>query len=397
MNQILESFKKIGAYLIVLALILTMGITFSSQDTSEILYILMGGSKIGSYDGEEVRPEVYRFAEDSCKSRYQVMGEIPQVFIDRCTVDTVRQLMVMPAIAADLGLDVSEQSIQEQIVSTLRTRLEMENRNRLPDDRLSLEKAVQLEVARYPISLRRRLSRVGLAEEALSGLFPVSAAEGRALAGARNSSLALQVVAFTNTDLLESFTAEASQEEIRELYEKEKKEAEIRHKKEKKDGPFSYPSLEERKEFLKDRIVTEKKKKQLEELKASLSQGKDLDLAAVAQKTGHRPQRVVVKFNGLNAVALPSGSTINLSGDRFLADLASGREGLLGPYQDGETTVYLTVEDVKLGKVVDPDAEIVQERSQYLAYAFANYILNEYAEAGNFQMVQKSLDFGTPR
>lgn len=396
-NQILESLKKIGATLIVIALILIMGISFSSQDMSEILTILSGGSKIGSYRGEEIRPEVYGYAEDSCKNRYQVYGEIPQVFIDQCASDAVRDMMVMPAIVADLGLDVSEKQIQDQIISVLRTEVEMQNQSRLADDRLSLEQMVQREMSRFPMSLRMRLTRVGLFQDSVAAPFPVSAIETQAFSRAKDSAFELNVIAFTNADLLNSFSAEASEAEMKDLYEKDKKEAEIRAKKEKKEGPFTYPSFEERKEFLKDRVLTEKKKKQLEELKASLGQKKDASLATVSEKTGYKAERATVKFSALNAVSLASGKTINLTGDRFLSDVAASRDGLKGPYQDGETTIYLTIEQVKLAPPSEKlDPELSQNRAMYLSYAFANQIVKEYAETGKFRLTQKSLDSGKP-
>lgn len=397
MNQLLESLKKIGATLIVIALILIMGISFSSQDMSEILTILSGGSKIGSYRGEEIRPEVYRVAEDSCRNRYQAFGEIPRVFIDRCASDAVRDMMVMPAIVADLGLDVSEKKIQDLIISGLRTEVEMQNQSRLADDRLSLEQMVQREMSRFPMSLRMRLARVELFQDSVAAPFPVSAIEMQAFSRAKDSSLELNVIAFTNTDLLNSFSADASEAEMKDLYEKEKKEAEIRAKKEKKEGPFTYPSFEERKEFLKDRILTEKKKKQLEELKAALGQMKDASLATVSEKTGHKAERVIVKFSALNAVPLASGRTINLTADRFLSDLVASRYGLKGPYQDGETTIYLTIEQVKLALPSEKlDPELLQNRAMYLSYAFANQIVKEYAETGKFRLMQKSLDSRKP-
>lgn len=390
MNQALESIKKIGATIIVIALVLIMAISFSSQDMSEILAILSGGSKIGSYRGEEIRPEVYRYAEESCKSRYRIEGGIPQVFLDQCTADTVRDMMVMPAVVTDLGLDVSEAQIQDRLISALRTEVEIQNRSRLPDDRLSLEQMVHRELARFPLSLRLRLSRLGLFQDYIAVPFPVSEAETQALARAKDSVFELRVIAFTDTDLMKSFTAEASEEEMKDLYEKDKKEAEIRAKKEKKE--VTYPSYEERKEFLKERILTEKKKKRLEELKASLGQRKDLSLAVVSEKTKQNPDRVTVKFSELNAVSLPSGKRLNLTGDRFLADVAVSRDGLKGPYQDAETTIYLTVEQVKLAPAPNTvNTELSRNRAMYLSYAFANRIIKEYAETGKFKLTQTSL------
>ena len=392
-NDILGFMKKAGATIIVVALILLMGISFSSQPVSEILAIMSGGGKIGSFDGKEIRPEVYGYAYDSCKNRYQIYGEVPEVFINQCASDTVRDLMVMPAVALDLGLDVSEKQIQDDVISQMKMQADLQNRTRLADDRLNLEQLIQREMARFPLSLRVRLARVGLFHENIAMGFPVSKAELTAIDRAGQSGLSLSVVTFTNTDLLNRFTVSATETEIAALYETEKKEAEIRAKKEKQEEPFQYPSLQDRHEFLTQKVIAEKKKKQLEELKSGLGQkSSTLSLADIAEKTGQSPQRLQVRLSDLSHIALNGGKTVNLTADRFLSDLIAGTDGLKGPYQDGETTIYLTVDGSRFAPAAkEIPADQIEDRGRQLAYSFANQIVRDYTKSGNFRLNLKTV------
>lgn len=387
MDQILETIKKIGAGIIVIALIIMMGITFSSQPMDEIVSIISGGKQIGKFQGEQIRPEVYNYAANNCENYYRQFGEIPKTFIDQCISGQLKTLMVIPTVAQDMGLDVSEKRIHQDLVDQLREQVNLQNQSRLHDDRISLEEAYRQEVSRFPMSLRVRLLRYEMFNSTIGAPFPVSKSELEESERAAGTVLSLDMVIFTNSQLLSGLTADASEQEMKELYEKDKREAELRAKKEKKEFE-AYPTFDNRRDFLFERIVSEKKSKQLEELKASFgNQRSGATLTQIADKTGSRVVKLQIPLLQLNQVKLPTGKTIQLTNDKFLQDLAASKEGLKGPYQDGENTIYLQVSSVKLPAkptVINNDLE--QNRSNQLSEAFTREILRDYSERGNFTL-----------
>ncbi|MBW7858175.1 MAG: hypothetical protein H3C43_07785 [Leptonema sp. (in: Bacteria)] len=389
MDQILETIKKIGAGVIVIALILMMGITFSSQPMDEIISILSGGKQIGSFQGQQIRPEIYDYAAGNCENYYRQFGEIPKTFIDQCISGQVKSLMVIPAVALDMGLDVSEKRVHQDLIDQLREQVNLQNQSRLHDDRINLEEAYRQEISRFPMTLRLRLLRYEMFNSTIGGgaPFPVAKAELEESERVAGTTFDFDILTFTNTQLLSGLTADASLEEMKTLYEKDKREAELRAKKEKKEFE-AYPTFEDRRGFLQERIVAEKKSKQLEDLKASFgNQRSGATLAQIAEKTGSRILRVQVPLLKLNEVKLPSGKTIQLTNDKFLQDLAVSKEGLKGPYQDGENTIYLQVNSVRLSpKPTKIDAELQENRSHQLVEAFSREIINDYSQRGNFRL-----------
>lgn len=388
-NQVFDSFKQIGATIIISVIIVMMAITFSSQPKHEIMNILSGGDRLGEFRGEEIRPEVYRFVAESCKSRFQVYGSVPDAFIQQCISNGMKQLLILPAVARDSGLDVSEKSVKDQLVETIRMREAAQAQSRLEEDRLPVQELYRREILGMPIDLRIRMQETMHFEEVYGGAFPVSNTELDALSRAAESRLELQVVSFTNADMLARFKAEASDDEMRPLYEKDRKEAELMAKKEGVNRP--YPTFEQRRDFLRERVIMEKKKKQLEDLKTSLGAIRgDTALEKVAEAVHARPERVQTKIGGMDAIALSSGRRLNLTGTRFVSDLSSKdsrKEALMGPYQDGETTVYLRVLKVDLAREGSRDrGKMDDARRMALTGAYVTNIMDEYAKAGKFRL-----------
>lgn len=386
MNQLLGTVKQVGATIIIGVIIVMMGITFSSQPKHEILEILAGGPRYGEFRGSEIRPDLYHFAAEQCKQRFQAYGNVPDFFLQQCITGNLKQLVILPAISVDSGLDVSEKSVHDALVEEIRMQEQMQNQSRLPEDRISAEQLYRLSLARMPMDLRLRLHRLEQFQKAFGGPFPVSGEETAALTRAAASRLEMEVVAFSNAEALGRFKAEATEEEMRALYDADKKEAETQAKKE--GVKRSYPEFAQRREFLKERVITEKKKKQLDELKTSLGALKgDAALEKVAEAVHARPERVQIRLSELGQMPLSAGRKINLTGSSLLADLVN-REGLKGPYQDGETTVYLRVvrvEPAPAGQAADgrrrPD-----ERSMQLAEAMYTNMVEEHAKLGKFRL-----------
>lgn len=386
MNQLLDSLKQVGATVIILVIIIMMGITFSSQPKHEILEILAGGPRYGEFRGTEIRPDLYHFATEQCKQRFQAYGNVPDFFLQQCVASNLKQLVILPAIAVDSGLDVSEKSVQDALVEEIRMREQMENQNRLAEDRVSAEQLYRMSLARMPMDLRLRLHRLEQFQRAYGSPFPVSAEEASALSRASASRMELELVAFSNADALGRFKAEATEEEIRALYEADKKEAETQAKKE--GVKRSYPEFAQRREFLKERVITEKKKKQLEELKTSLGALKgDSALEKVADAVHARPERVQIKLGELGQIPISGGRKVNLTGSHFLADLVN-REGLKGPYQDGETTVYLKVVRVEAAPATASaeKGRAIEERRMQLTEAMYTHMVDEYVRVGKFRL-----------
>ena len=108
MGSFFEIFKRLGAILVVLVLILMMGLIFSSQPIEEITRAALGGSSMGEFAGESISSRDYGFYERGCRSwmTEQKFGTAKH-FLEYCINTRMRQSYTLAKLGQRLGVDAS--------------------------------------------------------------------------------------------------------------------------------------------------------------------------------------------------------------------------------------------------------------------------------------------------
>ncbi|MCB1169764.1 MAG: hypothetical protein KDK25_05490 [Leptospiraceae bacterium] len=378
MKDILETAKRLGAGIIVLSLVVMMGLTFSSQPMDEILAILGGQTRYGSFDGEDISAESYGYAYGACEERFSQFGKLPAVFLNSCLENTLQELYVLPSIARRLGLEVPPEQVERELVEIAQAEFQRQE-VLLEADRRQVEDFYQELVRQGSVKLRSRETSARRLSAAILSADP-SPEFIDAAARARASTVSLRMIRFTQTGLLANFDNQVSvsDEELKSEYETWKKEK-----------PDLEP-LDKIKGQVMDRVRTKKKQSMLASAKESLGKLKPEDgLQAVTSITGV-PAVVSngVPLEGLSRVQA-GGQGVNLASGDFFRDLTAyepGKKRYFGPYQDGEATVYVEILSVNPRKLNAQEEETLRnEASSRLKQEIYRYLIRTEALRGNFE------------
>lgn len=377
-KDILETAKRLGAGIIVLSLVVMMGLTFSSQPMDEILAILGGQTRYGSFDGEDISAESYGYAYGACEERFSQFGKLPAVFLNSCLENTLQELYVLPSIARRLGLEVPPEQVERELVEIAQAEFQRQE-VLLEADRRQVEDFYQELVRQGSVKLRSRETSARRLSAAILSADP-SPEFIDAAARARASTVSLRMIRFTQTGLLANFDNQVSvsDEELKSEYETWKKEK-----------PDLEP-LDKIKGQVMDRVRTKKKQSMLASAKESLGKLKPEDgLQAVTSITGV-PAVVSngVPLEGLSRVQA-GGQGVNLASGDFFRDLTAyepGKKRYFGPYQDGEATVYVEILSVNPRKLNAQEEETLRnEASSRLKQEIYRYLIRTEALRGNFE------------
>ncbi|GIX42262.1 MAG: hypothetical protein KatS3mg129_1995 [Leptospiraceae bacterium] len=389
MKNTWEILKKLGAGIIVLLLIIMMAITFSSQPMDEIIALLSGSSKAGTFNDEPILIKDYSFVYNECENQFQRYGltEIPPYLMQNCIFENIQSLYVKPVIANDLGLDISKESIEKQIIDYVTEVHRIQQKNNLPEDVIPIDELYQRELRAFPISKRIAFLKANLVDQFLLKPVPLSNSDWEIIQtiAKDNIEISLEMIVFTNQDLLNQIQVDVTDEEIRKKYEEDK----TNFLKENKDK--EYPSLEKRYKFIKENIQKEKKRTELSKIKDQLSklnQKGTLSLEEIEKIVNVKAIQKNISIKTIDSFVV-NNKKINLLHNEFilaLINLNGNKKNIIGPIQDKENTIYLKINQVFLknyNKKIDIKKETIEER---LAYVFYNYILEQYRKRGNFQL-----------
>jgi hypothetical protein len=388
MKNTWELLKKIGAGIIIILLILMLAITFSSQPIEEILALLSGSSKAGTFNNEPILVKDYSFIYNECENQFQRYGltEVPPYLLQNCIFENIQNLYVKPVIANDLGLNISKESIENQILDYVTEIHRIQKKNNLPEDVIPLHELYQRELAAIPLKKRIAFLQASLVDQFLLKPIAISNKDWEVLESLAKDNLMLNIdiIAFTNQDLLNQITVDVSKEEILNQYEEDKKE--FYSKIENKDK--KYPLIEERYKFLKEKIENEKKRKMLSTLKDKLSElnKNQINSLEEIQKIVLIPStNKIVSLKQLDALVI-NNKKVNLLNNDFISAILNQNKNILGPIQDKENTIYVKLNNIIIKNnniKVDLNKQNIEER---LAYVFYDYILDQYRKRGNFQL-----------
>ncbi|MCS7206122.1 MAG: hypothetical protein NZ853_10540 [Leptospiraceae bacterium] len=376
-----DVFKKIGASLIVILLILMLAITFSSQPMEEIIALISGASKVGSYRGEPILVKDYSFVYNECESQFREAGltEIPPQFLQSCIYQNILALYVKPTIAKDLGFEVSKEFVEKQLEDYVKQIYRAQQKRHLKDDLVPIEELYQRELQYLPIYRRIAILEADFVDRFFLQPFPVSEEEKRLFQS--SIKIEMEVLAFTNQDLMKNFVVTVSEKEIQEKYEKDK--VEFYQKEENKDQ--RYPTFEERYKYIKELLENEKKQQELTKIKEALSTLKDpQNFAEIESIVKIKPIKIMANFQELSSVVV-GDKKINLQKPEFLSSLSFLEEKVIGPITDREITIYAKILDIRKENIPLEKALIPQTQRE-MSYRFYEYVLEQYKKRGEFQI-----------
>jgi hypothetical protein len=387
MNNIWNLLKKIGAGLIVILLVIMLAITFSSQPIDEIISLISGSSKAGSYNNEPILIKDYMFIYNECENQFQRYGltEIPPFLLQNCIFENIQSLYVKPVIADDLGLNVSRESIEKQIADYVQQIYQIQKNIKLEDDVIPIEELYQKELSSLPISKRIAFIKANMVDQFLLRPIPISNDDWNILQSIAKDSieLNLELIAFTNQDLLDQIQVNVSEEEIQKKYEEDKL-SNIN----KENKSSEYPSYQERYKFIKESLQNEKKRAILSNIKEQLSkinQKPNITLKEIEDLVKIKAVNKTINLKELDSLVV-GNKKINLLQNEFLKSILTNNQNIVGPIQDKENTIYVRLMNIKLkenNKEIQVKKESFEER---LAFVFYNHILEQYRKRGNFQV-----------
>jgi hypothetical protein len=387
MNNIWNLLTKIGAGLIVILLVIMLAITFSSQPIDEIISLISGTSKAGSYNNEPILIKDYMFIYNECENQFQRYGltEIPPFLLQNCIFENIQSLYVKPVIADDLGLNVSKESIEKQIADYVQQIYQIQKNSKLEDDVIPIEELYQRELSSLPISKRIAFIKANMVDQFLLRPIPISNDDWNILQSIAKDSieLNLELIAFTNQDLLDQIQVNVSEEEIQKKYEEDKL-SNIN----KENKTSEYPSYQERYKFIKESLQNEKKRAILSNVKEQLSkinQKPNITLKEIEDLVKIKAVNKTINLKELDSLVV-GNKKINLLQNEFLKSILTNNQNIVGPIQDKENTIYVRLMNIKLkenNKEIQVKKESFEER---LAFVFYNHILEQYKKRGNFQV-----------
>ena len=387
MKNIWNLLTKIGAGLIVILLVIMLAITFSSQPIDEIISLISGSSKAGSYNNEPILIKDYMFIYDECENQFQRYGltEIPPFLLQNCIFENIQSLYVKPVIADDLGLNVSKESIEKQIADYVQQIYQIQKNSKLEDDVIPIEELYQRELSSLPISKRIAFVKANMVDQFLLRPIPISNDDWNILQSIAKDSieLNLELIAFTNQDLLDQIQVNVSEEEIQKKYEEDKL-SNIN----KENKSSEYPSYQERYKFIKESLQNEKKRAILSNVKEQLSkinQKPNITLKEIEDLVKIKAVNKTINLKELDSLVV-GNKKINLLQNEFLKSILTNNQNIVGPIQDKENTIYVRLMNIKLkenNKEIQVKKESFEER---LAFVFYNHILEQYRKRGNFQV-----------
>jgi hypothetical protein len=387
MNNIWNLLTKIGAGLIVILLVIMLAITFSRQPIDEIISLISGASKAGSFNNEPILIKDYMFIYNECENQFQRYGltEIPPFLLQNCIFENIQSLYVKPVIADDLGLNVSKESIEKQIADYVQQIYQIQKNSKLEDDVIPIEELYQRELSSLPISKRIAFIKANMVDQFLLRPIPISNDDWNILQSIAKDSieLNLELIAFTNQDLLDQIQVNVSEEEIQKKYEEDKL-SNIN----KENKTSEYPSYQERYKFIKESLQNEKKRAILSNIKEQLSkinQKPNITLKEIEDLVKIKAVNKTINLKELDSLVV-GNKKINLLQNEFLKSILTNNQNIVGPIQDKENTIYVRLMNIKLkenNKEIQVKKESFEER---LAFVFYNHILEQYRKRGNFQV-----------
>ncbi len=358
MGKTFNYIKKIGATLVILVLMLMMGLIFSSQPIDEVIGIVSGQNRAGEFEGKEISSRQYAHFYNYCRQLSANQAENYRDYLtNQCLTTQLRQAFILPRIGSRMGLDISEESVEQKILENVRwehDRQQEENE----EDRYSLGELYRRTIAGYPIALRRRALLAEMVRTTLEQSVNLPEEFSASLEYSKQVKMTLRSLHYNNPKLRELIkpNINIAEEQVRAAYDKEEKA-----KEEKKRLPYA-----KRRKFVLDRLKEQEVNKEIQAMREQLKALKDdFTLEQVADITGIPIQSKQLTLKELANTSLEK-ARFNLMSAKILPELKT--EKAFGPVEEGGFTLYAQFSDLSLPKAflkkeVSASAESTSEES----------------------------------
>ncbi|TGK38594.1 hypothetical protein EHQ12_04280 [Leptospira gomenensis] len=334
-------------------LVIGLIITFLPGDAEKSFFdVLSGRSSLnaGKIGDVSIPMDYFQAARRDCFFQYRniapSLAEDPAT-LQSCAFQTIRSLVVTNQIAAATGFSVSESGIREELSDEAR-RIYRESVNGAgySDEDVRKPEAIYRQILNSaPMQYRiDRKNASGLYDSLLNSDLKKTDGEIAVQKESTSARFSLKLVSYTDDQLskLAEKDAPISDEILRTKYEAEKKEGKLPKNQEGREVSF-----EERKNFLKSKILLENRSKSQEDWKNRLKklQEEPDGLAKISVLLGI-PVQDFKDQPLLNLWELKAGNQIVRLGNnsQFLKDLTGvsfGDKKVGGPYKDSEKNVFV--------------------------------------------------------
>ncbi|EKR29071.1 hypothetical protein LEP1GSC087_3207 [Leptospira interrogans serovar Bataviae str. L1111] len=347
-------------------------VTFLPGDAEKSFFDVISGKsnvnagKIGDYS---IPMDYYQAAKRECYFQYRniapSLAEDPST-LQSCAFQTIRSLVVTEQIAKATGFSASETGIREELSDEAR-RIYRESVNGAgySDDEVRKPEVIYKQILNSA-PMQYRIDRKNASiiyDTLLNSNLKKTDGEIAVQKESTSARFRLRIVSYTDDQLSKLAEKEApiSEEILRAKYENEKKEGKLP-----KNTDGKEISFEERKNFLKSKLLLEIRSKSQEEWKGKLKtiQQEPDGLSKIASLLGANIQELKDQ-SLLDLWELKSGNqNIRLgSNTQFLKDLttvAFGSKKVGGPYKESEKNVFvefasLEIDSSKINNSQGPD------------------------------------------
>ncbi|XDD48833.1 hypothetical protein AB3N59_10275 [Leptospira sp. WS92.C1] len=328
-------------------------VTFLPGDAEKSFFDMLSGRSsvnAGKIGDHSIPIDYYQAARRDCYFQYRNMApalaEDPST-LQSCAFQTIRSLVITNQIANATGFSVSETGIREELSNEARKiHRESVNGAGYGDEDIRKPEAIYKQILNSaPMQYRIDRKNAGiLYDSLLNADLKKTDGEVAVQKESTTARVQLRIVSYSDEQLskLAAKDIPVGEEVLRTKYENEKKEGKLP-----KNSDGKEVSFEERKNFLKSKILLENRAQSQEEWKGKIKvlQGEPGGLQKIAGLLGTSVQEFRDQ-SLLNLWELKSGNqTIRLGNNsQFLKDLTTvsfGDKRVGGPYKDSEKNIFV--------------------------------------------------------
>ena len=407
-----ETFKKIGALLILIPLSIMLIFVFSSQSTDEIFSLFTSSNSMGSFAGENISIEDYSVYESACRKRQKQqieeylerMGDnanldmdLERLFsVENCVERQIKEIYVLSKIGEYLYLKPEKEAIESNILDYARQQYNSQAAPS-PEDRIPLIQIYHSLMQQYPQHIQQKEMSSRRAEQLMNNAIYISKENTLYEESNKDFLIDMKLIYYNDAKLKKILqdTLVVSNEETLKEYEQEKK-------RNPKIQPFKKMETQ-----LKQRVKTRKLKTEVPKLKQTIQNGKWTSLEQIkkAAKMNITFSKAI-RLEELNRVALDDVN-LALSFPEVLKEIlrlintsssSDKTQKLLGPFEvKPNYTVFLEITKIKTPTQVNLaklKSEEDLEKSQKdlgnrVGRTFFRFLVDEETKIGNFKLKKR--------
>ena len=407
-----ETFKKIGALLILIPLSIMLIFVFSSQSTDEIFSLFTSSNSMGSFSGENISREDYSVYEAACRKRQkQQIGEylkrmgdnvntdmnLEQLFnVENCVERQIKEIYVLAKIGEYLYLKPEKEAIEANILDYAKQQYNSQAAP-TPEDRIPLIQIYHSLLQQYPQHIQQKEMASRRAEQLINNTIYISQEDTLYQKLNEEFLLDMRLIYYNDARLKKILqdTLVITKEENLKEYEAEKKR-----------NP-KIKAFKTMKGNISKRVKNRKLKTEIPKLKQTLKNGKWASLEEIKKATKiDITVSKAVKLEALNRVELDNVN-LTLSFPEVLGEILNllnagsspdKTQKLLGPFEVRPNyTVFLEITKIKtptkknLAKLRSKKElqKNQKELGTNIGRTFFRFLVDTETKTGNFKLKKR--------